>query len=359
MLLKTQRHPRAATLAVLAAFVAAVLYPATAWAAPTPSHSTQTARATFGVRPATNGKPDKRTTLTYGMTAGAQQADQVAVVNESLATYTLQVYATDAINDANGQLTLLAPDQKPSDAGSWIKIGGIGASGRVTVRPRSYVVLPIQVSVPQNATPGDHVAGVVSQLVAVSRGEKVNVRLNQRVGLRVFIRVAGAVNAALAIEKLSVKYHDNWNPIGSGWATVSYRVHNNGNVSLGAGQTVRVSGLFGEVASVHPKTIPLILPGASFAQTVRLHGVFPEFRMTARVELRPIVPLGNLDTGLKSAYSASTGFWAVPWVLLAIIVGLIVLGAFGWRWRRKRRASAGRHSVPRNGTTRPRAEVTA
>ena len=43
----------------------------------------------------------------------------------------------------------------------------------------------------------------------------------------------GGVTAKLSIENLSVEYHDNWNPFGSGSATVAYRVHNNGNVTNG------------------------------------------------------------------------------------------------------------------------------
>ena len=345
------------SLSALALLIAALALPAPAFASGAPaSHK---GRATFGVRPATKGKPDKRATLTYGMTPGAHVTDQVAFVNESLATYTLQAYATDATNDANGGLTLLAPDAKPTDAGSWVKLGGAAASGRITIRPRSYVVVPVDIAIPKNATPGDHVAGVVAALVAVSQGQHVNVRLNQRVGLRVFIRVAGKVRAALSIEHLSVSYHGNANPFGSGSATVTYRVHNNGNVTLGAGQTVKVSGLFGQVAAVHPAPISLLLPGSSFGEKVEVPGVFPEIRMTAKVELRPVVPAGSLDTGLKSAYSASTSFWAVPWLLIAIVIGLLATAVLVWRWLRKRRAATGRHSAPRNGPDRASAPVKA
>jgi hypothetical protein len=331
-------------LAVLA--VLGVAAPAVA--APTPAHAK--GRATFGVRPATKGKTDQRTTLSFGMTPGAEVKDQVAVVNESLATYTLQVYATDAINDENGTLTLLSGDKRPTDAGSWITIGGRGAAGRLTVKPRSYVVVPVTVNVPANASPGDHVAGVVAALVAVSQGQQVNVRLNQRVGLRTFIRVSGDVQPGLAVEKLGVHYSDNWNPIGAGSATVTYRVHNIGNVSLGARQQVSIDGLLGQTITHTPRTIPLLLPGASLDMSVPFSGVLPEISMSAKVQLTPLVPAGNLDTGLKSSYSASAHFWAVPWVLIGIIVALLAGALFGWRWLRKRRTSSGRHSAPKNGS---------
>lgn len=311
---------------------------------------TKNDRATFGIRPAAKGKPDDRSILTFGMTPGAVASDQVALVNQSDATYTFQVYATDAINDTNGTLTLLPPAQRPSDAGSWITIGGKGAGGRVVVKPRSYVVVPIGIQVPTNATPGDHVAGVVTALVATSHGQPVNVRLNQRVGLRVFLRVAGDIHPALSIENLATNYHDNWNPIGSGSATVTYRVRNNGNVSLGVRQTVNVSGLFGKAGSATPRAITLLLPGESVDVRAQVPGVFPEIRMSTKVELRPLVPAGNLDVGLKSVYSSTQSFWAIPWVLIGIVIALLAGGFFGWRWRRKRRATSGRHSAPKNGS---------
>jgi hypothetical protein len=310
-------------------------------------------RATFGVRPATKGKPDDRTILSFGMTPGAVASDEVALVNQSLATYTFQVYSTDAVNDANGTLTLLPPDKKPTDAGSWITIGGRGASGKVVVGPRSYVVVPIGIQIPTNATPGDHVAGVVTALVAVSHGQQVNVRLNQRVGLRVFIRVAGNIRPALSIEHLTTNYHDNWNPIGSGAATVAYRVRNNGNVALGVHQQVTVSGLFGDEASTTPRAITLLLPGEFVDVRTHVSGIFPEIRMNTKVQLRPLVPAGNLDVGLKNVYSANEGFWAVPWVLIGIIMAFLLGTFFGWRWWRKRRSSAGRHSAPKNASRTP------
>jgi hypothetical protein len=354
----------AVLLTALAALVVSASTAPPALAAPASPSPTQPAapggsaarKATFGVQPATDGKPDGRPVITYGMTAGAIQPDHIAVMNRSLRTYTFEVYATDAINDADGDLTLLAPDKKPTDAGSWITLGGRAASGRVTVKPRSYVVVPIEVRVPDNASPGDHVAGVVASLAAVSNGQKVNVRLNQRVGARVFIRVAGPVHPGLAIDGLSVHHHNNWNPVGGGGATVTYRVRNTGNVNLGAKQRVTVSGLLGKTASATPADLPLLLPGSSVAIRVPISGIAPEIFMTAKAELTPIIPAGGTDAdvsaGLKDVYSASTHFWAVPWVLLGIIGALAAGGVWFWRRRRRIERSSRRHTSGRNGRSR-------
>jgi hypothetical protein len=312
--------------------------------APAP-HAPQ--KATFGVQPATNGRPDARPYLTGGATPGATFDDSVAIVNYSLQTYSFGVYATDATNTSAGNLTLIPPGAKPTDAGSWVTIGGKGASGRITLGPKSYVVLPIHVSIPATASPGDHLAGLVAELTAISHGHNVNAKLHQRVGTRLFIRVAGTVRPALAIEHLSVSYHDNWNPVGAGSATVAYRIHNTGNVNLGARQRVNVSGLFGQVASATAPDIALLLPGAGVDVRVRVSGVIPEIWMSAKVKLTPLVPIGNLDVGVHE-YSASVSFSAIPWTLIAIIVALAAVAVWFWRWRRRLHRTAGRHSSRRS-----------
>lgn len=343
------RHALAAALALSFGLAAP------AAAAPRAAPATPVKKATFGLQPATDGRPDGRPTLAFGVTAGATATDNVAIVNASTRTYTFAVYATDAVNDDNGDLTLRSVDEKPTDAGAWITVGGPARSGKVTVRPRSFVVVPITLTVPADATPGDHVAGVVADLTTVSKRRGVNVDLHQRVGLRTYVRVGGTVTPGLAIENLATHYRNNWNPVGGGGVTVTYRVRNTGNVVLGADQKVVVKGLLGAAKTAHPARLPLLLPGGSVDVTVPFTGVRPQFHMTAKVQLTPVVPAGNVDTGVASTYSASTGFWAVPWVLLGVLAGVAAGLVSFLRWRRARRSSVGRHSTPKDGKSAQRA----
>lgn len=313
-----------------------------------PARAPASKKATFGVEPATNGKPDGRVQLDEGVTAGATFTEHVALVNFSPRTFTFSVYATDAINDDKGNLTLLPVGKKATDAGSWLKIGGAGAPGRVTVKPRGVVVLPVTGTVPTNAPPGDHVAGVVADLQTLGKRGNVNVLLHQRVGLRTFIRVAGDVHSALAVQNLTIKYRNNWNPAGSGSAVVTYRVRNLGNVILSAKQAVTVDGVFGSTASAHPKTLPLLLPGGVADVRVPLSGVKPEVWMSVKVDLTPAPISPAADTAANVHHvTASKHFWAVPWVLLGIVLGLVSgAGALWWlRRRRRRRVGEAKHAV--------------
>ena len=48
------------------------------------------------------------------------------------------------------------------------------------------------------------------------------------------LRVTGPLRAGLQVESISTGFNDPLNPFGTGSATVSYTVHNTGNVRLTA-----------------------------------------------------------------------------------------------------------------------------
>ena len=113
------------------------------------------------------------------------------------------------------------------------------------------VVLPFRITVPANAAPGDHGAAIVAVLSTIGKNPKgENVRLDQRVASRIYLRVNGPLHPGLRIEGLSVSYHRSLNPLHGGSATVRYTVHNVGNVRLAAKQAVSVTGMFGTKSKV-------------------------------------------------------------------------------------------------------------
>ena len=87
---------------------------------------------------------------------------------------------------------------------SWVSL----PPGLLTVRVSAktadgpgQVIVPLTVRIPDNAAPGDHVGGIVVSLRSVgtnSTGQ--DVVLLQRVGTRVFIRVAGKLVPRASIE---------------------------------------------------------------------------------------------------------------------------------------------------------------
>jgi hypothetical protein len=309
---------------------------------------------TFGVEPATKKGVDKRPYYSYVTGAGAQFNDYVAVVNYSKVPLTLTVYATDALNTPQGGYSLLTAGQKPVDVGAWTVIHDLGPDSTVRVPARhkhgpGTTILPITITVPQNASPGDHSGGIVASLRAVgtSKNQKQIINLNQRVGTREFIRVGGTLRPTLTISNLAATYHGSINPLATGTITVKYDVKNTGNLKLGGRPSVSASSLFGNdgKSAVSPQ-IPLLLPGSSVTETTTLTHVRPEGLLHVKVQIVPLIVQGDSDPHL-GVYTASATVVAIPWLLIILAIAIAVLAYLWWRRRRtppsqgRRRASSG------------------
>jgi len=302
---------------------------------------TSAARVTFGIAPASMKGPNGRSYLSYGVTPGATLRDHVAVLNYSSIPLSLQVYVTDASETSSGGFGLLARGQTPTGVDSWVSLPARFSNLRVGAQSADgpgRVIVPLTVQIPDNAAPGDHVGGIVVSLRTVgtnATGQKVV--LLQRVGTRVFIRVAGKLAPRVAIEDLRPSYHGTLNPLGAGQVKVSYVLSNTGNIDLALShQTVSVSGLLGSRQAVLGGA-SLLLPGASLDESAVLPGIWPEFLLHTSVSARPYAPAGTSAPGLVSA-TASASLWAVPWSPIALVVLVVVVLRLGFRIRARRAA---------------------
>ncbi|HEX6360859.1 DUF916 domain-containing protein [Actinophytocola sp.] len=323
--------PRLASAALVAALALLSSAPVTA-AQP---EGTPEEQITFGIRPATQDAPDNRARFTYGATPGAVVRDYVAVSNVSLAPLTLQVYASDAFNTSEGGLDLLPAGRPSTDVGAWTK----PETTTVVVGARSVVIVPFTLTVPADATPGDHTGGIVASLVTEQTGANGSkVRVDQRVGARVYLRVAGELRPGLAVEGMAGDYRTNWNPLGRGSATVTYTVRNTGNVRLRGKQKVVVRTPWGSTvdAEVHAD-LPELLPGNAIQLTAAVPAVLPAGWLTAQVDLDPSV--GPDDQKLEVPdVSVTSTFAAVPWAALALLLALVAFVLL-WRYRRRGRSA--------------------
>src|SRR5262249_8376221 len=151
--------------------------------APAAGSASGSQRATFGIRPSGANGPDNRPVFTYGATPGAAVTGPTQVSNASEGPLPLRVYASDAFNPRAGGFDLLAAGKKPVDVGAWVKVD----QENVTVPGRGRSIVPFTLTIPANATPGDHAGGIVASLTTLqtnAKGDKVSV--DQRVGARIY-----------------------------------------------------------------------------------------------------------------------------------------------------------------------------
>ncbi|RKR89447.1 uncharacterized protein DUF916 [Micromonospora pisi] len=285
------------------------------------------------VRTASNSYGADRSSFSYGVNPGGLVEDAMVVANRGPVPLDLAVYAADGFTTDAGQLDLLAKDGKSVGIGAWVHAAG----GSVKIQPGKSAEVPFKVTVPANATPGDYVGGIVTSLTQADTAEGINV--DRRLGIRIKLRVGGELKPSLVIEDLHVGYSGSSNPFSKGDATVTYKIHNTGNATLSAQQTVSVSGPFGwlRVDAGKIASPPELLPGESRNVTVPVHGVSPALRLAATATLTPLLtdPSGS-TTSLDPVHATAHG-WAAPWPLLLLIVVLIVVAAGAVILARRRR----------------------
>jgi hypothetical protein len=316
-------------------------------AAPKPAPSTgvpapKPGTITWAVQPSSAQGPDGRAAFSYNnLKAGTIAHDYVGVTNFSGTPVTFDLYPTDAFNNDTGALDLLPAADKPKDVGSWISINKTS----VTLQPGERVNEPFTLTIPASAAPGDHTGGIIASVSVDAKNDKGEVvKVDRRLAAPLYLRVAGDLMPALAIESVSSAYHGSANPFRGGGVDVTYTVHNTGNVRLDLSQDVSAKGLFGfSVASLTLKPLKDLLPGATYHATVHLTNVFPLGPMSVHISGKPTQPAGIPAAAINpQAVSFDASMWATPWLLILILVLIVgVLVGLWWllRWRRGRRGA--------------------
>jgi hypothetical protein len=358
----------AAALLGMAAFAApAPALPAHVQATPTPtpsstpsspsqgSSSANAKRLTFGIGPAapvpSDHYVDGRPYISALSAAGGVVRDDVALLNVSRKPVTLTVYPADAFQNGSSNFQLSLEKQKLTAAGSWFTLKGGRKSLLVTV-PASHagannrnipgrVLVPIEGRIPFNATPGDHAAAIMAELDAKAKNVNgANVTLQQRLGVAVYIHLAGPLKSGLTVSNLKAQWKEPGNAGGTSPYTVSYTVTNVGNVRMNASTLINTTRWFVGPVRSYPGEITNIFPGSKINVTEVLpHRFgFGPWHVTATAFGTPVDATLTLTT---APASQSASLWPVPWVLIAIIIAVIVLLLLLWwgfrRWRKYRK----------------------
>ncbi|MGA3526590.1 WxL protein peptidoglycan domain-containing protein [Melissospora conviva] len=264
---------------------------------------------------------------------GTTITDSVRIQNLTKESKTFEVYGADAYNtERDGGFGLRTKIQTHIGIGIWTKL----PVEAVTVPPRRQADVPFTITVPPNATPGDHVGGIVV-LEAEPKGQVerdgVNVAIQRAVAARVYLTVAGPVVPGLAVSELEAHRPTPLLPtVGDG--TIDYRIENTGNTHIAPKITITSSGLFGhEVRQTTPLPQLDLIPGASVQMTGKLAGIWP-------VDLVKVTVEAEGSEGISA--SRTDRELVVAWPVLLLL--LLIAAATAWWIQRRRRA---RRPVPR------------
>lgn len=279
------------------------------------------------------GAADGRSRFTYDAVPGQQVSDCYLVKNTGTVAQQVTVYATDAFNTEAGDFALLDASAAPTDTGSWVSLEDGSARMQFELAAGASRPVRFTLTVPADAGPGDHAGG----LIVSAQTPSDQILVDRRVGTRMYVRVPGDLQSLLNITGMTATYTPTLNPL-DGTADVTLTVTNQGNVALAPTLVLSTKSFFGtELTERRLENLDELLPGASHTVTYSLGPVGQFVYVNAAASL---YSRGD-QTGTTSAVpdapqvDRDAGMWAVPWILVGILV-LAALAVLVGRWRRRR-----------------------
>lgn len=290
----------------------------------------------WSVQTADNTNGTGRANFSYDVEPGAVVTDTMVVVNTGTEPLPLAVYAADAFTAPSGEIDVLVDGAPSLGAGTWVAVPPTA----LQLAPGESADVAFTISVPADARPGDHAAGIVTSLT--SRDASSTLSVDRRLGTRINVRVAGELTPAAAVTGVTASYEGSWNPFDSGRLIVRYSLENTGNTRLTGLETVTTSGVAGMLSTTTPPTqVTEIIP----ASTIEMEREVPAFSLGWITGTLTIAPAGvGLGAGAVSEVVTDFAIPAVPWSLyglIALVVGAAVAIALVVR-RSMRRRDAGR-----------------
>ena len=311
-----------------------------------PSQQTpESERSIWSVQPASETGPDGRPNFSYELDPGDELTDYFSVRNLGNSPLDLRIYATDAFTNNSGGFDLLPGNESPVDVGSWVTLD----VSEVTIAPDQVEIVPFTLTVPDDALPGDHAGGVVATLTtADDDGPGNQVRVEYRVGSRIYLQVSGEIVPELQIEDLSMSQDWSWNPFVGRDVQVNYTLRNTGNVRMKAQSDLEVNGIFGvELRNVQLEETPEILPGDAFTGEVKLRRVPPAVRLNGELLLdASIASTALIESSPIAQISRAAAAWSLPISQGVAIVWILLSAYLLWRIRAGRRAAIARTFAP-------------
>jgi hypothetical protein len=276
---------------------------------------------TWSVAPSSVEGPDKRSWVERTVEPGESVTEYLAVRNLGTATTTFSLDAADGYFTEAGRFNMLKAGEASTDAGTWISV-----DDDVTVASGATEIVPFTITVPANATPGDHAAGIAASISSVgTTSDGAQIGVDSRIGFRVMTQVAGELAPALAVSAVTAAYAPSWNPFAPGELSIRYTAENAGNTQLS----------FGEEAAGTATERGDLFPGETRRVSVEPHRMWPLGLISAEVVVQGAVPRGE---ALEVAPITETVVvWAVPWAQLAVlaVVASVILSVLVARRRRE------------------------
>ncbi len=144
--------------------------------------------------------------ITVEVPPGGSAGGRAVVRNLTDRAQTAVLTAVDAATTDDGTFTLAGDDEERAGVGRWTSMD----LARVALAPGEQRAISYRVRVPADAEPGDYAGGMVARAAGAAGHEDaggVSVTVVERVGLRVYVDVAGERDGTLTVEGVEADTH--------------------------------------------------------------------------------------------------------------------------------------------------------
>jgi hypothetical protein len=289
------------------------------------------AAITWSVRPADETGRDGRSWVELTLDPGETATERLAISNLGEVPATFRISAADGYLTDTGRFNMLPSSVPSSAAGTWISV-----QEHIDLAPGETQIVPFEISVPADASPGDHPAGIAASIVSTGDGGDGNqVSIESRVGFRVMTRVSGEVRVGVDATEVDLSYRYSWNPFQPGSLTLRVRAVNSGNVQVALTEEYRGPGradLRG--SSAEPNSETDLFPGDERTIVHQIDGVWPIGLVQGELVLSPSAD--GAEAAAPPAVPVAFSTWVLPWPQLALLAGIASI-AFALVVGRRRR----------------------
>jgi len=303
--------------------------------------SLQTAQAVvyggIGGRPAYPRLDNPRTEsiFVHTLKPGDIQKEGVHVVNNTNEKKTMFVYATDSTPSTGGAFACAQRSETPKDVGSWIKL----KQTEVTAEAAKGKIVPFTITVPKNASVGEHNGCIVIQeKKKASKGS--GAQLSFRTGLRVAITIPGKLERKLEIAGFTMTKKDD------GSFQFHPLVKNLGNVSIDANVKVTTRYFFGLTHFENGGQYPILRGETSnwnFNLKKPFWGGWYRSSFSVKYDKNPEAGVG-VESGKKLTNLKGPSIWFFSFptpaglaIEIIILLGLITIGALVFISQKRKR----------------------
>lgn len=292
----------------------------------------------WSVSPADAGGADGRHSFEHEIEAGEEVGEYLVVRNLGERDVVFALTAADGFVTPSGRFDMLPSTQQSTDSGTWITL-----PQQVEVAAGSSAVVPFTISVPADAEPGDHAAGVAASVMSVGAtgADGAGVGVESRVGVKVLTRVAGEITPSFTLDGVRAEYLGQANPFAPGALNVTFELQNTGNARMVGKGELAIAGqrVVFPAEGEQPQTL---LPGGSHEFTVSVPEIWPTVFMAGDLSVTPEAASFGGDPVSVDPVTRPVSAWAVPWSQLLVLagVGLLLVAIIGGRKRSRRRMDA-------------------